>query len=41
MYAIRSYYVNYADGEKRYILAPHGLKVGQEIMAGKGSYNFV
>ena len=29
--------LNYADGEKRYILAPHGLKVGQEIMAGKGA----
>jgi large subunit ribosomal protein L2 len=25
----------YADGEKRYILAPHGLKVGQKIMSGK------
>jgi large subunit ribosomal protein L2 len=29
--------LNYADGEKRYILAPHGLKVGQEVMAGKGA----
>ena len=27
--------VFYADGEKRYIIAPHGLKVGQEINAGK------
>lgn len=27
--------VNYADGEKRYILAPKGLKVGTEIMSGK------
>lgn len=27
--------VVYADGEKRYIIAPHGLKVGQEIMSGK------
>ncbi len=27
----------YADGEKRYIIAPHGLKVGQEVMAGKGA----
>ncbi|MCB2219118.1 MAG: 50S ribosomal protein L2 [Bacteroidetes bacterium] len=27
----------YADGEKRYIIAPHGLKVGQEISAGKGA----
>jgi large subunit ribosomal protein L2 len=25
----------YEDGEKRYILAPEGLKVGQEIMSGK------
>ncbi|HHX63657.1 MAG TPA: 50S ribosomal protein L2, partial [Chloroflexi bacterium] len=24
----------YADGEKRYILAPMGLKVGDEVMAG-------
>ena len=28
--------VFYADGEKRYIVAPHGLKVGQEINSGKG-----
>lgn len=27
--------VYYKDGEKRYILAPNGLEVGQEIMAGK------
>ncbi len=27
--------VVYADGEKRYIIAPNGLTVGQEIMAGK------
>ncbi|MDF1546352.1 MAG: 50S ribosomal protein L2 [Bacteroidales bacterium] len=26
----------YADGEKRYIIAPNGLKVGQELNAGKG-----
>ncbi|NQT76455.1 MAG: 50S ribosomal protein L2 [Bacteroidetes bacterium] len=26
----------YADGEKRYIVAPHGLEVGQEIVSGKG-----
>lgn len=26
----------YADGEKRYIIAPHGLKVGQEVKAGIG-----
>jgi large subunit ribosomal protein L2 len=24
----------YADGEKRYILAPHGLKVGGQVMSG-------
>ncbi|WP_188208007.1 50S ribosomal protein L2 [Alkalibacillus aidingensis] len=27
--------VHYADGEKRYILAPKGLKVDQEIMSGE------
>ncbi|PID93724.1 MAG: 50S ribosomal protein L2 [Bacteroidetes bacterium] len=27
--------VVYADGEKRYIIAPHGLKVGQQILSGK------
>jgi len=27
--------VYYADGEKRYIIAPNGLKVGQEIISGK------
>ncbi len=26
--------INYADGEKRYILAPNGLQVGAAIMAG-------
>ncbi len=26
--------LNYADGEKRYILAPDGLKVGDKIMSG-------
>jgi len=26
--------IHYADGEKRYILAPNGLKVGDKIMAG-------
>jgi large subunit ribosomal protein L2 len=26
----------YADGEKRYILAPNGLKVGQKLRSGKG-----
>jgi large subunit ribosomal protein L2 len=28
--------VCYADGEKRYILAPNGLKVGTQIISGKG-----
>lgn len=27
--------IHYLDGEKRYILAPNGLKVGDEIMAGE------
>jgi large subunit ribosomal protein L2 len=27
----------YADGEKRYILAPQGLKVGQELVSGTGA----
>ncbi len=26
--------LHYADGEKRYILAPHGLKVGQTVISG-------
>lgn len=26
--------LNYKDGEKRYILAPHNLKVGQEVLSG-------
>jgi len=29
--------VVYEDGEKRYIIAPSGLKVGQKIMSGKGA----
>ncbi|KAB2965914.1 MAG: 50S ribosomal protein L2 [Thermoanaerobaculia bacterium] len=29
--------VVYADGEKRYILAPQGLQVGASVMAGEGS----
>ncbi len=29
--------LHYADGEKRYILAPVGLKVGAMVVAGKGS----
>src|SRR6188472_1256557 len=28
--------LNYADGEKRYIIAPEGLKVGTVIQSGKG-----
>lgn len=27
----------YADGEKRYIVSPHGLKVGQTLTSGKGA----
>lgn len=27
--------INYADGEKRFILAPVGMDVGQEVMAGE------
>jgi large subunit ribosomal protein L2 len=29
--------LNYADGEKRYILAPQGLKVGDQISSGDGA----
>jgi large subunit ribosomal protein L2 len=29
--------LNYADGEKRYIIAPKGLKVGTNVMSGKGA----
>jgi large subunit ribosomal protein L2 len=29
--------LNYADGEKRYILAPQGLRVGAEILSGEGA----
>lgn len=28
--------LNYTDGEKRYIIAPQGLKVGQKVVSGKG-----
>ena len=28
--------VQYADGEKRYIIAPNGLKVGQSVVSGSG-----
>jgi large subunit ribosomal protein L2 len=27
--------LNYADGEKRYIIAPHGLKVGDVVLSGE------
>ncbi len=27
--------LNYADGEKRYIIAPQGLKIGQTLLSGK------
>lgn len=29
--------LHYVDGEKRYILAPEGLKVGAKVISGKGS----
>jgi large subunit ribosomal protein L2 len=29
--------LNYADGEKRYIIAPDGLKVGASVVSGPGS----
>lgn len=29
--------LHYADGEKRYIIAPDGLKVGAKVMSGTGS----
>jgi large subunit ribosomal protein L2 len=29
--------IHYKDGEKRYIIAPHGLTVGQTILSGKGA----
>jgi large subunit ribosomal protein L2 len=29
--------LNYVDGEKRYMLAPDGLKVGMEVLSGKGA----
>src|SRR5690606_16753802 len=28
--------VQYSDGEKRYILCPHGLQVGQKLNSGSG-----
>ena len=30
--------LHYVDGEKRYIIAPHGLKVGQEVLIRKRSF---
>lgn len=29
--------ITYIDGEKRYILAPHGLQVGQDVMSGSNA----
>ena len=29
--------LNYADGEKRYILAPQGLRIGAEVVSGPGA----
>ena len=29
--------LHYADGEKRYIVAPTGLQVGAEVVSGKGA----
>ena len=29
--------LHYVDGEKRYIIAPHGLKLGQQVLSGKGT----
>jgi len=29
--------LHYSDGEKRYILAPEGLKVGDKVVSGPGS----
>ena len=29
--------LHYADGEKRYIIAPYGLKVGETILSGEGA----
>ncbi len=29
--------LHYADGEKRYIVAPHGVKVGDEVVSGPGA----
>ena len=29
--------LNYADGEKRYIIAPKGLTVGMTVVSGEGA----
>ncbi|MDT8446220.1 MAG: 50S ribosomal protein L2 [bacterium] len=29
--------INYADGEKRYILAPNGIKIGETLVSGEGA----
>jgi large subunit ribosomal protein L2 len=29
--------LHYADGEKRYMISPNGLQVGQKVMSGKGA----
>lgn len=29
--------VNYQDGEKRYMIAPNGLRVGQQVVSGEGA----
>ncbi|MFL1037687.1 50S ribosomal protein L2, partial [Mycoplasmopsis synoviae] len=29
--------LGYADGEKRYIIAPKGIKVGQKVVSGEGA----
>src|SRR5215208_6622468 len=29
--------LNYSDGEKRYILAPQGLRIGAEVVSGEGA----
>jgi len=35
--SVRIALLNYADGEKRYILAPNGLKIGDTLVSGSGS----
>ena len=32
--------INYSDGDKRYILAPGGLKVGDKILSGEALLSF-